>query len=154
MHPARKLCLSLAMILAPAFAMAEPIATIKKLSGDVSIIRGADTLPASLGARVHQHDRISTSAQGRIGLLFDDDSRLAAGPGSSLSLSNYSYDRHTRTGAIDVQVDEGTVSVIAGRVAEHNPDALNVSYPAASAVAIRGNTFSVKVDNSKKEGND
>lgn len=154
MYPAQKLCLSLAMMLAPTLAMAESIATIKKLSGEVSIVRGADTLPAALGERVHQNDRISTGAQGRIGLLFDDDSRLAAGPGSTISLADYSYDPRTRKGELDVQVDEGTVSLIAGRLAEHNPDAVKLTYPATSAVFVSGNTFSVKVDNSKKEGND
>jgi len=158
MYPAQKLCLSVAtlsvaIIVAPMSATAEPVATIKKLSGEVSILRGTETLPASLGARVHRDDRIATGSQGRIGLLFDDDSRLAAGPGSTLSLADYSYDPRTHAGGIDVRVDAGTVSLIAGKLAEHNPDALKVSSPATD-ITVSGNAFSVKVDNSTTGGND
>ncbi|MBR9885718.1 MAG: hypothetical protein GYB21_19580 [Oceanospirillales bacterium] len=152
MHSAQKICLSLAMILAPTFAMAEPIATIKKLSGDVSIVRNNETLAAALGDRIHQKDSISTGNQGSIGILFDDDTRIAVGPNSKLSLADYSYNARNHRGGLDLSVSEGTVSVIAGKVAQGNPEALSVATP-ASAITVSGNAFSIKVDNPTKEGN-
>lgn len=147
LSPARKICLSLALLSAPLFAFAEPIATIKTLNGDVSVVRDGQTLSAKLGERVHEADQIVTSSNGSIGLLFDDDTRLSAGPGSTLSLSDFSFDDSSHDGNLDVQVNNGTLSMIAGKLVEKRPGAVKVRTPAA-ILAVRGTEFSVKVANS------
>lgn len=147
MSPAKKLCLSMILAATPVLSLAEPVATIKTLSGDVTVIREGESLAAALGERVHESDRIVTSDNGSIGLLFDDDTRVAAGPGSTLSLSDFSFDEMSRDGNLDVTVDNGTLSMIAGKLVEKRPGAVKVRTPAA-ILAVRGTEFSVKVANS------
>ncbi|TCK08319.1 FecR family protein [Marinobacterium mangrovicola] len=145
--PAKKLCLSLVLAATPVLSFAEPVATIKTLSGDVTLIRDGESLSAALGQRVHEADRIITSANGSIGLLFDDDTRVAAGPDSTLSLADFSFDDISHDGNLDVEVDNGTLSMIAGKLVENRPGAVKVRTPAA-ILAVRGTEFSVKVSNS------
>lgn len=134
----------IALALLPALALAEGIGKIKTLSGTVSIERSGKTMPAALGAPVYQTDRIVTGKDGAIGLLFDDDSRISAGPNSTLSLDQFKFDKATNDGNLDVSMTKGTLSVISGKMVQKTPGSLKVKTPAA-ILAVRGTEFSVKV---------
>ena len=138
----RKLLLVLAML--PAMAHADGIGKVKTLAGQVSIERAGKTIPATLGAPVFATDTIVTGKDGSVGLLFDDDSRLSAGPNSTLALDKFSYDPVTHDGGFDVSMKKGTLSVISGKLTQKTPGALKVKTPAA-ILAVRGTEFSVKV---------
>ena len=126
-------------------AIAEGIGKVKTLSGQVSIERSAGSIPAVLGDSVYPEDKIVTGEDGAIGLLFNDDSRVSAGPNSSLSLDQFSFDNETHEGNFDVSVKHGTLSVISGKLTAKRPGALKVKTPAA-ILAVRGTEFSIKVD--------
>ena len=138
----RGLLLLLAIL--PAMAYAGGIGKIKTLSGQVSIDREGKSFPAKLGGPVYQTDTIVTGKDGTIGLLFDDDSRLSAGPNSTLALDKFSFDPVTHDGGFDVSMKKGTLSVISGKLTQKTPGALKVKTPAA-ILAVRGTEFSVKV---------
>lgn len=141
---ARNLTAFLVLAMISTFAFAEGIGKIKVLSGEVAIERSGKTIPATLGAPVYQKDRIVTGKDGSIGLLFDDDSRLSAGPNSTLSLDQFNFDTTTHDGNFDVSMKKGTLSVISGKLTQKTPGALKVKTPAA-ILAVRGTEFSVKV---------
>jgi hypothetical protein len=129
----------------PGLAFAEGIGKIKVLSGQVTVERSGKTIPATLGAPVYQMDRIVTGKDGSIGLLFEDDSRLSAGPNSTLSLDQFNFDNTTHDGNFDVSMQKGTLSVISGKLVQKSPGALKVKTPAA-ILAVRGTEFSIKVE--------
>ena len=56
----RNLMLVFLLFMLPAFALAEGIGKIKVISGQVSIERLGETIPAVLGAAVFQTDKIIT----------------------------------------------------------------------------------------------
>lgn len=134
----------------PLFAWAEGIGKIKVLSGQVSIERMGETTPAVLGAAVFQTDKIVTGKEGSVGLLFNDDSRLSAGPNSILALDRFNFDPATNDGNFDVSMKKGTLSVISGKLTQKTPGALKVKTPAA-ILAVRGTEFSVKVEDLPKD---
>lgn len=134
----------LTLSLTVSITFAEGIGKVKVLSGNVTIERDGGTLLAELGAPVYQVDNILTG-EGSIGLLFNDDSRVSAGPNSSLSLDQFSFDEATHEGNFDVSVTKGTLSVISGKLTAKRPGALKVKTPAA-ILAVRGTEFSIKVD--------
>ncbi|WP_432698438.1 FecR family protein [Marinobacterium sp. YM272] len=146
MSPAKNLCLSLALLTLPMLSFAESIATIKTLEGDVSVIRNGETLSAQLGARVNELDRIITSKSGSIGLLFDDDTRLGAGPNSALSLDNFAFDDRSNDGNLDVKVNSGSLAMIAGKLVEKRPGAVKVQTPTA-ILEVPDTEFAIKVAN-------
>lgn len=134
--------LVLAALALPAWA--EGIGKIKVLAGGVTIERAGKSIPATLGAPVYQSDRIVTAKDGSVGLLFDDDTRISAGPNSSLALDQFNYDAATHDGNFDVSMKKGTLSVISGKLTQKTPGALKVKTPAA-ILAVRGTEFSTKV---------
>ena len=139
----------LLVLLSSAFAAnSEGIGRIKTLSGQVAIERSGTTYPAELGGTVFQGDIILAGKDGAVGLLFDDDSRVAVGPNSSLVLDNFVFDQKTREGNFDVSLKKGTLSAISGKLTAKNPGAMKVRTPAA-ILAVRGTEFSAKVDDPK-----
>lgn len=140
----RYLTAVLVLVMLPHLAFAEGIGKVKVLSGAVSIERSGKSIPATLGAPVYQMDRIVTGKDGSVGLLFEDDSRLSAGPNSSLSLDQFKYDAATHDGNFDVSMKKGTLSVISGKLTQKTPGAMKVKTPAA-ILAVRGTEFSTKV---------
>lgn len=141
----------LVLVMLSPLAFAEGIGKIKVLAGAVTIERSGKSIPATLGAPVYQMDRIVTGQDGLIGLLFNDDSRLSAGPNSSLALDQFNYDAATHDGNFDVSVKKGTLSVISGKLTQKTPGAMKVKTPAA-ILAVRGTEFSTKVvDPSEQE---
>lgn len=141
----RNLTVLFLLVMLPSLALAEGIGKIKVLSGQVSIERLGETIPAVLGAAVFQTDKIITGKEGSIGLLFNDDSRLSAGPNSVLALDKFNFDPATNDGNFDVSLKKGTLSVISGKLTQKTPGALKVKTPAA-ILAVRGTEFSVKIE--------
>jgi hypothetical protein len=139
----------LLVLLSSAFAAnSEGIGRIKTLSGQVTIERSGTTHPAELGGTVFKGDIIRAGKDGAVGLLFDDDSRIAVGPNSSLVLDNFVFDQKTNEGNFDVSLKKGTLSAIAGKLTAKTPGAMKVRTPAA-ILAVRGTEFSAKVDDPK-----
>lgn len=126
------------------FAQSE-IGKIKVLQGDVQIHREGQSVAAQLNGAVFASDTIVTGKGSSVGLLFNDDSRISAGPNSQLSLEQFAFDKKTNDGQFDVSVQKGTLSVISGKLTEKRPGALKVKTPAA-ILAVRGTEFSVSVD--------
>ena len=130
---------------------AEGIGKIKELSGDVVIERSGQKLKPTLGTSLNSTDKITTGKDGVVGILFNDDSRISAGPNTSLSLDKFSFDPATQDGNLDLSVKKGTLSVISGKLVQKNPGALQVKTPAA-ILAVRGTEFAVKVEEPSAEG--
>lgn len=126
-------------------AAAETAGHIKRMEGDVRIVRNQQTLPASPGSEVLAGDRLVTGANGSVGLTTSDNTRLALGPNSHLVLDNYAYNQATQQGNIAVRFLKGSFAVITGLIAKLSPQNVKVSTPTAT-IGIRGTEFVVKVD--------
>ncbi|MEK7835552.1 MAG: hypothetical protein AAB298_05315, partial [Pseudomonadota bacterium] len=66
---------------------AADVAQVKVSAGSVYIERGGQRLPAPVGTRVQASDTIVTGADAKVGITFVDDSRLSAGPNSTLAIN-------------------------------------------------------------------
>ncbi|MCX4189699.1 FecR family protein [Methylophaga sp. OBS3] len=133
------------MVLAMAAHGESTIGTIKTLSGEVSVVRGGDVIDATLGAPLYAQDSLKTGTSGSVGILLHDDARLSLGPDSTMALEQFSFNPQTHDGQASVAIQQGTLSVISGKLTEKRPGALQVKTPAA-ILAVRGTEFSVKVD--------
>lgn len=140
-----RLLVTLCLLALPAMGWAQGIGVIKKLAGSVQVERNGQQQPASLGMSVQEQDLIITGADGSVGILFVDDSRMSAGPNSRLALNEFSFDEATEDGKMEASFLEGVFSVVAGKITKKNPDALKVRTPSA-VLAVRGTQFSVKVE--------
>ena len=141
---------ALAITIFSSLACAEGIGKVKVLQGDVRIERSGQSTSAALGVPVYQNDRIVTGKDGTVGLLFEDDSRISAGPNSVVALEQFNFNKVTDDGNLDVSLKKGTLSVISGKMVKKTPGALKVNTPAA-VLAVRGTEFSVKVDETSEQ---
>jgi len=89
-------------------------------------------------------DRLVTGKDGRMSLTFIDNTRFAVGPNSSVSVSEFQYDRTRQRGSFVTKVDRGSLAVVSGRIAKSNRDAMKVRTP-NSLLGVRGTKFIVEI---------
>lgn len=129
---------------------AQEIAQIKKLSGAVAVERAGKSMTAAAGLKLLVADRVKTGPDGSVGITFTDNTLLSAGPGSTLTLSQYTFNSTTHEGQFDTTVSRGTLSMVSGKMAKQSPKAVRVITPAA-IMGVRGTEFFVTVEGGENE---
>jgi hypothetical protein len=130
-------------LLAAPPALAE-IGRIKSNVGTAAIQRAGRSVPASPGLQLEPGDVLVTGRDGRMGIAFVDDTRIAVGPNSQIALTTFQYDRTRQTGSFVTSVNRGTLGVVSGRIAKSGKDAMRVRTP-TSMLGVRGTRFVVNV---------
>jgi hypothetical protein len=136
---------AVSLALAAGTACAADIGQVKVAKGSVTIKRGGQSIPATLGARLQQRDVVRTGADGSVGITMSDNSLLSAGPSSEIALDQYSFDPTTNDGRFDTKLSKGTLAVVSGRIAKQSPKAMTVHTPGAT-LGVRGTEFVVSAD--------
>lgn len=144
----RRLGRSLLVVLA-AIGFAAParadVGQIKVATGQVSVDRKGQSLPAKVGMLLETDDVLRTGTDGSVGITMRDNSLLSAGPNSILSLERFEFDPATSQGHFDARLRRGTLAVVSGRIAKKTPQAMTVRTPSA-VLGVRGTEFVVSVD--------
>ena len=138
----RPMFAALALAGAALAAQAAEIGQIKVSKGAVTVERGTQALPGSVGLRLEASDVVKTGADGSAGITMADNSLLSVGPNSILALERFDYEAATSQGRFDAQLQRGTLAVVSGRIAKQSPQAMTVRTPSA-ALAVRGTEFVV-----------
>lgn len=120
------------------------IGRIKSQVGAVSVQRGKSMIAARPGLPLEQGDVLVTGADGRVGISFLDNTRMALGPKSRIKLDEFSYDRSRQTGSFVTSVNRGSLGVVSGNIAKSKRDAMRVRTP-TSMLGVRGTKFVVEV---------
>lgn len=128
-------------------ALAGEAGRVKVSKGEVQIERDGKRLPAPVGAAIHARDTVRTGPDGSVGITFQDNSLLSAGPNSELVIERFVFDSTTHKGEFDTALKKGTLAVVSGKIVKQSPEAMRVKTPAA-IMGVRGTEFVVKVDES------
>ena len=120
----------------------------KSVTGNVTISRGGNSLPAQVGTTVYQTDTVVTGPDGSTGITFEDNSLLSLGPSASLSIDHFAFDTTTHDGAFEITLNKGKLAVVSGKIAKHQQDAMKVRTP-GSILGVRGTEFVVEVGGAK-----
>lgn len=137
-------CLCILISLLAAAPAAAEIARIKQSSGVAVVERGAQQLKAAPGLQLLARDRLVTGKDGRMSVTFVDNTRFALGPNSSVSVSEFQYDRTRQKGSMLTRVDRGSLAVVSGKIAKSDRDAMKVRTP-NTLLGVRGTKFIVDV---------
>ena len=121
-----------------------PIAQIKKITGQATILRSGERRPASVGDKLFVKDVIETGPDGAIGLTFVDNTVFSAGPDSQIALAEFQFDSTNFRGAMLADMRRGTLAVVSGDIPRSSPGAMKVKTPTA-LLGVRGTTFAVQV---------
>jgi hypothetical protein len=100
-----------------------------------------DTRTLQQGDRVHQDETIEVGLDGSSELKLDDETKLALGPGSHLTLDKFVYDPDKAKGSIVLDLVKGTFRFMTG-VAEKPTYVIKTP---AAAITVRGTIFDVYV---------
>lgn len=122
------------------------VGQVKVLKGRASVVRDNVRQEALVGTYLKQGDVVNTEATGSVGITFNDNTTLSAGPNSHVVIHRFSFDTTTYQGHFEANVVRGTVAVQPGQIARNTPDAMRINTPAselrghaaAYVVGVRG----------------
>lgn len=138
------ICLAASLVSTPAVAGGE-VGVVKYAAGTVVIGRGTQRLPAQTGTPVQAADRIVTGADGSVGIVFSDDTRVSLGPSSRFVVDRYQYDAERRQGNFNATLGRGRIAVVSGKIAKGDPDAMKLRTP-ETILGVRGTEFVVEAN--------
>jgi len=136
----------LVLVLSVAVASASSsIGLVKVTEGTATVQRGDETLPARLGLALEEGDILRTGADGRMGVVLRDDTRLSLGPESEIRIDRFLFAPAKGHLALVVKMARGIMAFISGNIAKLSHDAVRVETPVA-IVGVRGTQLLVKVE--------
>lgn len=128
----------------PGAHAADAAGIVKTVKGAVRIERAAGATTAIVGTPVYASDRIVTGPDASVGITLRDNTLLSQGANSVLELNKFAFNTTTYDGALDATVKRGSLSVIDGKLAKANPDAVRFSTP-TTTLGVRGTSFIIEV---------
>jgi len=115
-------------------------AVVVNLAGSAAAIRGGERIPLAVNSELRVSDTVRTEAGAKLGLRFADGAMIHLGPSTQAELADFAFDP---TGAgkpsFLMNMMEGAVRSITGKVVDQNPEAFKLSSPMGT-VGIRGTT--------------
>lgn len=128
----------------PAIGFAE-VGSVTEFTGNpAEARRDADRLAVEMGFGVEMMDQLIT-ANTRLGLTFEDGTRVEITEQSQLVIDDFVYDPNTGVGRMSMNVALGTVQMASGRLANTSRENVSIRTPTAS-ITVRGTDFSMTVD--------
>ncbi|GAM08089.1 fecR protein [Geobacter sp. OR-1] len=123
----------------------EYIGIVKSLSGDVVVLRNNSSVRAEGNMKLRQGDHVRTGANGKAGLIFEDDTVIAIGPNSSIVIDSFLFQPNEKKLSFIARIIQGTASYLSGQIAKLAPNNVRLETPHAT-VGMRGTHLLVKVD--------
>jgi hypothetical protein len=108
--------------------------------GVVSVTDGSTS--ASQGMALQVGQPITTGPDGHVHLMFVDGSAVTAGPNSTLTIRQFSYDPTSKAGTLALDLEQGTMRFVGGAISKTSE--VQIATP-SSQVGIRGGITAVAV---------
>ena len=116
----------------------------EQLNTPPSIQRDKQTLTGAKGTGVEMNDAIRTQ-QGKVGITFEDDTRVQVNENSKLIIDDFVYDPKSKAGKLGAKIALGTVRYASGQIAKNSPQNVALNTPTAT-ISVRGTDFTASVD--------
>jgi len=148
MKPACTVLLCISLLLSCslfAHAQFDSAGIIKTVSGEAFITNSKSTIKAVANMKFMVGDSIRTGANSSTGLIFEDDTVVALGPNSEMTIDSFLFSPATKELSFLTRLIHGTFSFITGQIAKLAPDKVSLETPDAT-LGVRGTKFLVKVD--------
>lgn len=136
--------LALGGVAAPAVG-AEPVGFVRSAEGAGVVRRGGQDLAVRVGLGLAEGDVLSTAADGRLGVLFLDDTRVGLGPATDVQIVRFRFQPMRDELAFVLRVVRGAVAYASGQIAALGPGQVRIETP-AGVVGVRGTAFAVRIE--------
>jgi hypothetical protein len=132
------------LLLSPPALFAEDfVGGLRKVTGSATIIRDGQQIIGKDGIRIKRGDKLITGANGALGVIFTDNTRISLGANSEISIDEYSFQPAQGTFSFLTELVQGTASYISGAIGKLSPKSVKFKTPTA-VVGVRGTSFLVK----------
>ncbi|GEM_PF-188367 len=135
-------------ILMPAMAQANDasqVAIVSTLDGKAEVVRGGESLALEKHSKIFANDVLKTDSQGRLGLIFRDNTVFTLGPDGEVTVDKFLFDPQADKLGFNVGVAKGAFSFVSGTIAKLKPEAVNLTTTTAT-IGIRGTYLLGKVN--------
>jgi hypothetical protein len=136
--------LGVLVYLAPLSVFASVGTVTEQVGQEAKIARNKDTIVVGKGTGINMNDVITTS-KAKLGLTFEDNTKVAITPQSKLVIDDFVYDANSSTGKLAMNVAMGTVRYASGSIAKNSRENVRLRTPTAT-IAVRGTDFTMTVD--------
>lgn len=109
----------------------------KIVIGSAAIVRGGLEQPLKAGDPVFQGDILQTGANGQLGVTLRDDTRLALGPQTQLTVTTFAFSPADRRFGLVLRLARGILEYISGRISALAPETIRLETP-STVVGVRG----------------
>jgi hypothetical protein len=123
----------------------ESAGSLRKTKGDVLIERNGNSVKAEDGIPVYPNDTVRTGADGSVGIIFKDNSRISLGPNSRLDLKKFVFKPVQGQFSMVNKLTKGTASFVSGKMTKLSPESVIIETP-TSTIGVRGTTYHIKVN--------
>lgn len=135
----------LALISLVASAAPPPAGMLKRVEGEVKVLRGDQQITGVIGLPVFPADTIVTGRDGAAGITFDDNTLMSLGPSARFVIDRFQFNSTTHEGRFESTLKRGRLAVVSGKIAKHEQDAMKVRTP-SSVLGVRGTEFIVEAE--------
>ncbi|NJB67268.1 Ca2+-binding RTX toxin-like protein [Desulfobaculum xiamenense] len=123
----------------------EQVGKVVALVGQAFAESETGSRPLENGSPVYQGETLATASGSSLEVRFSDDSVLAQGENSHLTLDEYVYSPSDPSSSnLLVRMSEGTYRMVTGHIAEDNPDGVALRSPLAT-IGIRGTGVDMQI---------
>jgi hypothetical protein len=123
----------------PSRGASDAIGVASSITTTVTGTTGTVATSLKTGDAVFRNETITTDANGIGQLQFNDQTKLAVGPGSTVVLDDFVYDSTTSQGKVVINLTAGALRFITGQ-ADHQAYVINT--PTAT-IGVRGTAFDI-----------
>ncbi len=134
-----------AILLGAVEGAAPSVGLVKVAEGTAVMLRGDQTLLARAGLALLEGDTLRTGADGRLGVVLRDDTRVSLGPETEIRIDRFVFAPAQGRLALVLKMARGIAAYVSGKIAKLSPDAVRVETPVA-IVGVRGSQFVAKVE--------
>lgn len=127
-----------------AVASDDAAGSLRNKDGDVLIERNGIILKAEEGMQVYPADTIRTGANGSVGVILKDNSRISIGPESRFELKDYVFEPNRARFSFVSRLLKGIASFVSGKMTKLSPESVILETPTAM-IGVRGTSYHVKV---------
>ncbi|WP_201352660.1 FecR family protein [Hydrogenimonas urashimensis] len=124
--------------------LAAGVGVVSALRGEATLLRGDGRLPLRLGETLEEKDTITTAANTRVQLTFNDRTVITLGSRSRFSVENYFYDASEASHA-RFDMPKGFFRSITGKIGKIVPEKFKLHTENAT-IGVRGTEIVIEAD--------
>ena len=124
---------------------ADAVGFVRSAEGAGVVRRGGQDVAVRVGLALAEGDVISTAADGRLGVLFLDDTRVGLGPATDVHIVRFRFQPARDDLAFVLRIVRGAIAYASGKIATLGPGQVRIETP-AGVVGARGTAFAVRVE--------